>query len=357
MAEALEFKTLEGKVSTLEDSIKTLHFQDQILEEKIEGRMAIAEHTNVFLDIVFILMSIVLWVITMQGWRNSKEVETERRQLRDIMERDREEIAKYKQMLEQDRANFTSEYEKVIEETVESIAINKKKVEEGYRIMEEKYAQIIKDIKGVSEYYLELVAISHEPDLGERVFEYERILKNSEKYDLSEEEKARLYYYLSITLYQLATKTPDAKSKLVLEWIRKASKYISSSITLGGKKGVYFYEKAKIEFEKYRLELVQTNDFSDFVGKIYEIEEYFEIAFSLGDVEFYMFEEMLYLFYDIIEKIATKESDKRVLYDLMMVWCERAKAFDVTSYKEDLEELREEISEKIKNQNLKLNDN
>jgi hypothetical protein len=354
MTDAVVMKTLEGRIIKLEEDVTNLEFQDKLLEEKIEGRMAIGEHTNVFLDVVFILLSFVLWAITMQGWKNSKDVEAERNQLRNLLEKDREEVQKYKQMLEEDRMRFSSEYHNTIEETFSKINLNKDKIEENYRKMQSQYEDIIKEIKGVSEYYLELVAISHEPDLSERVFEYEKILKNSEKYHLSEEEKGRLHYYLSITLYQLATKTPNAKDKMVLDWVKKASKYISNAISLGGKKGIYFYEKAKIELEKYRLELIHNKNFDKFAERIYEIEEYFEIAFKTADVEFYMFEEMISLLHLISEKLAEKESERRVIYDLISLWCDRAKNFDEALYKEDLEEIKIEVSTKIEEQNKKL---
>jgi phosphohistidine phosphatase SixA len=354
MKEEFEFKTLEGRVIKLEEETQNLIYQDKILEEKIEGRLQIAEHTNIFLDVIFIVLSVILWAITMQGWRNSKDVERERNQLRDLLEKDRQEVEKYKQTLEQDRIKFENEYQKTIEETLKQINENKQKIAESYRVIEDQYKQVIGDIKGVSEYYLELVSISHEPDLADRVYEYERILKNSEKYHLSEEEKGRLYYYVSITLYQLAIKSPDVRDKIVFEWIKKASRYIASAITIGGKKGTYFYEKAKIELEKYRLELIQNKKFEHFAEKVYEIEEYFEIAFTTSDVEFYMFDEMILLLYEISEKLAERQSEKRVLYDLISVWCDRAKAFDSKEYGEDLEEIKQEITKKIEEQNLKL---
>jgi hypothetical protein len=354
MTDTITIKTLEGRLIKIEQDVSNLEFQDKILEEKISGRLAIGEHTNVFLDVVFILLSFVLWAITMQGWKNSKDVEAERNQLRNLLEQDREEIKKYKNMLEEDREKFSEEYHKTIEDTFSKMNVNRGKIEENYREMQKKYEEIIKEIKGVSEYYLELVAVSHEPDLSERVFEYEKILKNAEKYHLSEEEKGRLYYYLSITLYQLATKTPDVKNKLVLEWIKKASKYISNAISLGGKKGIYYYEKAKIELEIYRLELINNKNFDKFAERIYEIEEYFEIAFKTADIEFYMFEEMILLLNSMVEKLPEKESDKRVIYDLISLWCERAKNFDEKSYKEDLEEIKLENATKIDEQNKKL---
>lgn len=348
-----EIQLLNNKILKLEETTSILELQNKILEERIEGKMAIAEHTNVFLDVVFILLSVVLWAITMQGWRNSKDIENERKQLRELLEKDREEVQNYKKILETDRENFTEEYSQTIEKAISKINTNKEKAEEGYKVMQEQYEQIINDIKGVSEYYLELVSISHEPDLSERVFEYERILKNSEKYHLSEEEKGKLYYYLSINLYELITKTPEAKDKIVNEWIKKASKYISSAISLGGKVGTYYYEKAKIEFEKYRLELLKTKDFTNLTSKIYEIEEYFEIAFQATQVEFYMFEEMINVLYAFVS-VLEFESEKRIIYDLIITWCERAFVFDKTAYKEELEEIREEIFTKIQSQNIKL---
>ena len=356
MTSDFEFKNLKDEVVKLSDDIHTLQFQDQILEEKIEGRLKIAEHTNIFLDVVFILLSVVLWVITMQGWRNSKDVEKERSQLRELLEQDREEVKLYKKSLEEDRQKFEIEYYKTIEETLLKINENKNKVEDGYRVIQEQYEEIVSKLQGASEYYLELVSISHEPDLGERVFEYERILKNSEKYNLSKEEKGRLNYYLSITLYQLVTKSPEARNKIVTDWIKKASKCIANAISLGGESGTYFYEKAKIELEKYRLYLISSQDFTKLSEKIYEIEEYFDIAFKKSDVEFYMFEEMVLLLKEFVEKLTTKPSDKRIILDIISVWCDRAKAFDEPSYKEDLEYIKKQISLQIEEQNKKLNE-
>lgn len=355
--QGLKLDEMETKFKVFEDELQELKFTNQLLEEKIEGRMAIAEHTNIFLDIIFIILSVVLWIITMQGWRNSKEVEKERAQIKMIHDQDKKEIAQYKAGLQKDRENFEQEYDNLIHNITESMEVNRRKIEDGYKVMEEQYEQIIKDIKGVSEYYLELVAISHEPDLAERVFEYERILRNSVKYDLSEGEKGRLYYYLSITLYQLATKTPDAKGKIVYDQVRKASKYISSAITLDGKKGIYFYEKAKIELEKYKIELAKDRNFIEFTDKIYEIEEYFQVAFRNSDVEFYMFEDMVLLLNGICEKLTNTESDRRVMYDTIISWCEKAKAFDEKAYLEDSElpEIHANAFEKIKDQNAKLN--
>ena len=350
----ITFEGLESKYTDLESEIKLLQFQDSLLEEKIEGRMQIAEHTNIFLDIVFILLSVVLWVITMQGWRNSKDVEKERNQLRQLLEQDRSELDQYKKTLQADREKFEAEYHNTIAETLSQIEHSKDKLENGYKGIQEKYEEIINNIKGVSEYYLELVAISHEPDLSERIFEYEKILKNSDTYNLTKSEKGRVSYYLSITLYQLATKSPEAKDKIVSEWIKKASKYIASAISLGGEIGSYYYEKAKIELEKYRLELLSDNNFNKFAQNINQIEEYFGIAFKSPSVEFYMFEEMILLLYEFSEKITKKPSETRVLLDLLLIWCEKAKTFDLKSYKEDIEEIHLEIMQKIKDQNDKL---
>ena len=354
MTQALDFHTLDEKIISLEKKITELAFQDTILEERIDGKFTIAEHTNIFLDIVFILLSVVLWVITMQGWRNSKDVEKEREQLRELLERDREEVTQYKNNLAEDRKKFEIEYHKTIAETLRKINESKTKIEERYKKMQQKYEEIITDIRGVSEYYLELVAISHEPDLSERVFEYEKILKNSEKYNLSHKEKARVNYYLSITLYQLATKTPEAKNKIVSEWIKKASKCISNAIDLVEENGSYFYEKAKIELEKYRLQLINDKNFEQFSEKIYAIEEYFSIAFQAPDVEFYMYEEMILLFHDFPEKLAKKESEKRVILNLISIWCDKAKKFDYKSYIEDLQAIKKDTEHKLSEQNQKL---
>lgn len=348
------FENLENNYNELQNEINLLKFQDSLLEEKIEGKLAIAEHTNIFLDIVFILLSVVLWVITMQGWRNSKDVENERNQLRELLEKDRNELDQYKKTLKADRAKFEQEYYNTIEETFKKIEHNKEKLESGYKGIQEKYEEIINNIKGVSEYYLELVAISHEPDLSERIFEYEKILKNSDKYNLTQVEKARVSYYLSITLYQLATKSPEAKNKIVSEWIKKASKYITSAINLSGEVGSYYYEKAKIELEKYRLQISNEQDFYKFPEKMHQIEEYFAIAFKAPDVEFYMFEEMILLLYDFSNKITKRPSEVRVILDSLLIWCEKSKTFDPKSYKEDVEEIHLEIIKKIKEQNDKL---
>ena len=356
MTNELTFTTLQNDIVSLEKSVQILEFQDKILEEKIEGKLKIAEHTNMFLDVVFILLSVVLWVITMQGWRNSRDVENERNQLRELLEKDRLELNQYKETLKEDRAKFEIEYQKTIEETLKQIHENKKKIESSYKIIEDKYEEIIKDIKGVSEDYLELVAISHEPDLSERVFEYEKILKNSDKYNLSEDEKGRVSYYLSITLYQLATKSPEAKDKIVLEWIKKASRYIANAISLGGEKGSYYYEKAKIELEKYRLQLINEKDFTKFSEQIHQIEEYFTIAFKSADVEFYMFEEMILLLSEFIDKMELKPSERRVVLETLSIWCDKSKTFDYNSYKEDIEEIHLEIIEKIQIQNNKLDE-
>lgn len=347
-------EAIEKRLNLLEEDVKQLKFYDQILEEKIAGRMMIAEHTNVFLDIIFIILSVVLWVITMQGWRNSREIEQERDSIRKIYEKDKEEVATYKNELKKDKERFKEEYDNLIKNATLNMESNNQKLQEGYNVMEEQYQQIIKDIKGVSEYYLELVAISHEPDLAERVFEYERILKNTLKYNISEEEQGRLYYYLSITLYQLATKTPDASNKMVFEWLKKASRYISSAISFGNKKGIYFYEKAKVELEKYRVELIKDNNFEGFSERIYEIEEYFEIAFKNTDIEFYMFEEIVQLLYELCQKVAKTQSDKRVIYDLIISWAERSRAFDKAAYEEIIEEIYADITRKVKQQNVKL---
>ncbi len=349
-----EFINLNNAVTQLQEDVKTLEFQDKLLEEKIEGRLQIAEHTNIFLDVIFIVLSVILWAITMQGWRNSKDVESERTQLRELLEKDRKEVSEYKKNLESDRKKFELEYQKTIEDTLNQINVNKKKIEDGYRVMQERYEEIISNIKGISEYYLELVSISHEPDLSERIFEYEKILKNSLKYNLSDTEKARVLYYLSITLYELATKTPEAKNKSVLEWIKKASKYISNAVNISADNGTYFYEKAKIELEKYRLQLIQEGDFANFTQKINQIAEYFRTALQKSDVEFYMFEETVLLLNEFAKKLTQKPSEKRVILDLISMICDNAKLFDEASYIEDLAEIKLEVVAEIDEQNKRL---
>lgn len=347
------YSNLEQEISLLRNTVVELRHNDDLLTERIEGRMQIAEHTNIFLDIVFILLSVVLWIVTMSGWRNQTEIRKDRARFREEHEKTAAEVEKYKIVLKEDREAFKREYDKLVNDAMRDIMLSKHRIDEEYAVMKKEHGQMLKDIKGTSEYYLELVAISHEPDLQDRVFEYERILKKAKSFDLTSDEIARVYYYLSITLLEIATKG-SASTRVVNESLKKASRYIQKAIELGGKVGPYFYEKAKIELTQYKIYILQTNDFSDFIQKIHEIDQYFEAAVKIGDAEFYMFEEIVLSLRDIADKVTNKESDRRVVYEMVVSWCESSKNFDLDRYNDSLLEIRDGIDAKLHTQNKKL---
>ena len=353
ITEVKKIENLEKQVEDLKAEILSMKYQDDLLLEKIEGRMAIAEHTNVFLDIVFILLSVVLWVVTMEGWKNQRELSLDKKRLMEDYNKEAEEIKGYKVKLKEDIQSFQSQYSLMSSDMMSNIASHKDRIDKGYDEMKKEHEAMMREIKGTSEYYLELVAISHEPDLQERVFEYERIIKNADKYDLSSDERARVYYYISITLFEIA-KQGQVSQKAKSDSIKKASRYIQKAIDFGGKRGMFFYEKGKIELELYKQRLILTKNFDDFVSQIHEIEEYFEIATKTIDIEFYMFEEIVIAFRDLVESVSPKESERRIVYDMIISLCERARSFDVKEYAENLQEIRDDIDKKLNLQNTKL---